>query len=64
MVRPHHDIYSIEDLAQLIFDLHQARPGARASMAPFWALKLYRVLKGLAARDVAVASGGDLRSLL
>ena len=25
---PHHDIYSIEDLAQLIFDLHQARPGA------------------------------------
>jgi Conserved region in glutamate synthase len=24
---PHHDIYSIEDLAQLIFDLHQVRPG-------------------------------------
>ena len=22
---PHHDIYSIEDLAQLIYDLHQAR---------------------------------------
>ena len=22
---PHHDIYSIEDLAQLIFDLHQVR---------------------------------------
>ena len=23
---PHHDIYSIEDLAQLIFDLHQVPP--------------------------------------
>ena len=22
---PHHDIYSIEDLAQLIYDLHQVR---------------------------------------
>ena len=27
---PHHDIYSIEDLAQLIFDLHQARAAAHA----------------------------------
>ena len=26
---PHHDIYSIEDLAQLIHDLKQANPGAR-----------------------------------
>ena len=25
---PHHDIYSIEDLAQLIFDLHMVPPGA------------------------------------
>ena len=25
---PHHDIYSIEDLAQLIYDLHQVRPCA------------------------------------
>ena len=25
---PHHDIYSIEDLAQLIYDLHQARARA------------------------------------
>jgi glutamate synthase (ferredoxin) len=25
---PHHDIYSIEDLAQLVFDLKQATPGA------------------------------------
>jgi glutamate synthase (NADPH/NADH) large chain len=29
---PHHDIYSIEDLAQLIFDLKRANPTARISV--------------------------------
>ncbi len=29
---PHHDIYSIEDLAQLIFDLKQANPAAAISV--------------------------------
>ncbi len=29
---PHHDIYSIEDLAQLIFDLHQINPDAAVSV--------------------------------
>jgi glutamate synthase (NADPH/NADH) large chain len=29
---PHHDIYSIEDLAQLIFDLKQVNPEARISV--------------------------------
>ena len=29
---PHHDIYSIEDIAQLIFDLKNANPGARVSV--------------------------------
>ncbi len=29
---PHHDIYSIEDLAQLIFDLRQVNPGADVSV--------------------------------
>lgn len=29
---PHHDIYSIEDLAQLIYDLKQANPKARISV--------------------------------
>jgi glutamate synthase (NADPH/NADH) large chain len=29
---PHHDIYSIEDLAQLIFDLKMANPRARVSV--------------------------------
>ena len=27
---PHHDIYSIEDLAQLIYDCHQINPAAKA----------------------------------
>jgi glutamate synthase (NADPH/NADH) len=26
---PHHDIYSIEDLAQLIYDLKSSNPSAR-----------------------------------
>ena len=29
---PHHDIYSIEDLAQLIYDLKQANPNARVGV--------------------------------
>jgi glutamate synthase domain-containing protein 2/glutamate synthase domain-containing protein 1/glutamate synthase domain-containing protein 3 len=29
---PHHDIYSIEDLAQLVFDLRQANPAAAISV--------------------------------
>nr|QUE28028.1 GltB [Sahlingia subintegra] len=29
---PHHDIYSIEDLSQLIFDLHQINPKAKVSV--------------------------------
>jgi len=29
---PHHDIYSIEDLAQLIYDLKRANPSARVSV--------------------------------
>ncbi len=29
---PHHDIYSIEDLSQLIFDLHQISPTAKVSV--------------------------------
>ena len=29
---PHHDIYSIEDLAQLIYDIHHLHPAARVSV--------------------------------
>jgi hypothetical protein len=31
---PHHDIYSIEDLAQLIYDLHQINPTAKVCVDP------------------------------
>ena len=33
---PHHDIYSIEDLAQLIYDLKNANQLARASTSSWW----------------------------
>ena len=33
---PHHDIYSIEDIAQLIYDLHQINPGAKVGVS--WCL--------------------------
>ena len=29
---PHHDIYSIEDLVQLIYDLHEVNPAAKVSV--------------------------------
>ena len=29
---PHHDIYSIEDLSQLIYDLHMINPKAKVSV--------------------------------
>ena len=31
---PHHDIYSIEDLAQLIYDLKQINPDAKVCVKP------------------------------
>jgi glutamate synthase (ferredoxin) len=33
---PHHDIYSIEDLAQLIYDLHMINPAAKVGV--LWVL--------------------------
>ena len=44
---PHHDIYSIEDLAQLIFDLHQVRP----SMRPLAVLRTLRPCKTACVRE-------------
>lgn len=32
---PHHDIYSIEDLAQLIYDLHQVNAAAKVCLILF-----------------------------
>jgi glutamate synthase (NADPH/NADH) large chain len=32
LISPHHDIYSIEDLAQLIFDLKNVNPAGDVSV--------------------------------
>jgi glutamate synthase (ferredoxin) len=39
---PHHDIYSIEDLAQLIYDLHMINPAAKVGV--LWALPMVAVM--------------------
>ena len=58
---PHHDIYSIEDLAQLIFDLKQANERAAVSVKLVASEGVGTiaagVVKGLA--DVVHISGGD-----
>jgi glutamate synthase (ferredoxin) len=58
---PHHDIYSIEDLAQLIFDLRQANPAADISVKLVASEGVGTiaagVVKGLA--DVVHISGAD-----
>ena len=58
---PHHDIYSIEDLAQLIFDLKQANPEAAVSVKLVASEGIGTiaagVVKGLA--EVVHIAGGD-----
>jgi len=58
---PHHDIYSIEDLAQLIFDLKNANPGARISVKLVAEAGVGTIAAGVAkARaDVVLISGYD-----
>jgi len=58
---PHHDIYSIEDLAQLIYDLKNVNPSARISVKLVSELGVGTVAAGVAkARaDVVLISGGD-----
>jgi glutamate synthase domain-containing protein 2/glutamate synthase domain-containing protein 1/glutamate synthase domain-containing protein 3 len=58
---PHHDIYSIEDLAQLIFDLKNANPRARVSVKLVAEAGVGIVAAGVAkARaDVVLISGHD-----
>jgi glutamate synthase (NADPH/NADH) large chain len=58
---PHHDIYSIEDLAQLIHDLKCASPGARVSVKLVAEVGVGTVAAGVAkARaDMVLISGGD-----
>lgn len=58
---PHHDIYSIEDLAQLIFDLHQINPQAKVSVKLVAEIGIGTVAAGVAKAnaDVIQISGHD-----
>jgi glutamate synthase (NADPH/NADH) large chain len=58
---PHHDIYSIEDLSQLIFDLKNANPEARVSVKLVSEVGVGTVAAGVAKgkADMVLISGGD-----
>ncbi len=58
---PHHDIYSIEDLAQLIFDLKNVNPEARISVKLVAEVGVGTVAAGVAKAhaDVILISGYD-----
>ena len=58
---PHHDIYSIEDLAQLIFDLHQINPVAQISVKLVASVGIGTIAAGVAKgnADVIQISGHD-----
>ncbi|GAB3697211.1 glutamate synthase large subunit [Corynebacterium nasicanis] len=58
---PHHDIYSIEDLAQLIFDLRNANPDARIHVKLVAEQGVGTVAAGVAKAhsDVILISGHD-----
>ena len=58
---PHHDIYSIEDLSQLIFDLKNANPAARVSVKLVSEAGVGTVAAGVAKgkADMVLISGGD-----
>jgi glutamate synthase domain-containing protein 2/glutamate synthase domain-containing protein 3 len=58
---PHHDIYSIEDLAQLIYDLKHTNPRARVSVKLVAEVGVGTVAVGVAKgrADTVLISGGD-----
>jgi glutamate synthase domain-containing protein 2/glutamate synthase domain-containing protein 3 len=58
---PHHDIYSIEDLAQLIYDLKNANPAARISVKLVSEVGVGTVAAGVAKghADMVLISGHD-----
>lgn len=58
---PHHDIYSIEDLAQLIFDLHQINPQAQVAVKLVSEIGIGTVAAGVAKAnaDAIQISGHD-----
>jgi glutamate synthase (NADPH/NADH) large chain len=57
---PHHDIYSIEDLAQLIYDLKQINPIARVTVKLVAATGIGAIAAGVAKAkaDVILVAGG------
>ncbi len=58
---PHHDIYSIEDLAQLIYDLKSAKPSARVSVKLVSEVGVGTIAAGVAKAhaDLILISGHD-----
>jgi glutamate synthase (NADPH/NADH) large chain len=58
---PHHDIYSIEDLAQLIFDLKNVNPQARINVKLVSEVGVGTVAAGVSKghADAVLISGGD-----
>jgi len=58
---PHHDIYSIEDLAQLIHDLKNANPDARVTVKLVSEVGVGTIAAGVAKAkaDVILISGGE-----
>ena len=58
---PHHDIYSIEDLAQLIHDLHSANPQARVSVKLVSEIGIGTIAAGVAKghAEMVLVSGHD-----
>ncbi len=58
---PHHDIYSIEDLAQLIFDLHQINPKAGVSVKLVSSIGIGTIAAGVAKAnaDIIQISGHE-----
>ncbi len=58
---PHHDIYSIEDLAQLIFDLKQINPDARVAVKLVSTAGVGTIAAGVAKAyaDKIIISGAD-----
>jgi glutamate synthase (NADPH/NADH) large chain len=58
---PHHDIYSIEDLAQLIYDMKQANPKAKVAVKLVSTAGVGTIASGVAKAyaDKIIISGGD-----
>ncbi|HLL67681.1 MAG TPA: glutamate synthase large subunit [Micromonosporaceae bacterium] len=58
---PHHDIYSIEDLAQLVYDLKNVNPGARVHVKLVSEIGVGTVAAGVAKTkaDVILIAGHD-----